>query len=59
VRQPHSAQRYIGPVDDFPMPRTVVMGCDTPGMSAAGSAPRPDGGEGKNDAEIYAVIFGF
>jgi hypothetical protein len=36
VRQPHSAQRYIGPVDDFPMPRTVTMGCDTPGDAAGG-----------------------
>src|SRR5512140_680839 len=34
VRQPHSAQRYIGPVDDFPMPRTVTTGCDTQGSQA-------------------------
>jgi hypothetical protein len=31
VRQPHSAQRYIGPVDDFPMPRTITTRWDTPG----------------------------
>src|SRR5262249_61632297 len=39
--QPHSAQRYIGPVDDFPMPRTVTAGCDTPGERGGESAPLP------------------
>src|SRR5215467_15170632 len=34
VRQPHSAQRYAGPADDFPMPRTVTTACDTPGSQA-------------------------
>jgi hypothetical protein len=30
VRQPHSLQRKTDPVDDFPMTRTVLTGCDTP-----------------------------
>ena len=30
VRQPHSAQRYNGGVDDFPMVRTVAAGYDNP-----------------------------
>ena len=37
VRQPHSAQRYSEPVEDFPMFRTVTRGCDTRG---------PSGGQG-------------
>jgi len=43
-------------VDDFPMLRTVTIGCDTPGDPPPW---RRDGGERKNGPEISAVIFGF
>src|SRR5262249_49827776 len=50
VRQPHSAQRYVGPADDFPMPGTVTTGCDTPGSEAGtllGARPGPLRGAGR------------
>src|SRR5215831_12144207 len=48
VRQPHSAQRYVGPADDFPMPGTVTTGCDTPESQAGGSWPGPGRGAGRD-----------
>src|SRR5215831_7088708 len=53
VRQPHSAQRYVGPADDFPMPGTVTTGCDTPGARPGpllGARPGPLRGAGRDQS---------